>query len=253
MRTSVIVSAAVAVLLFTAPSCNKDKDTGRLHARMMDSPIAGNVEEVNIDIQGAEAHLAGAGWINLPVQNGVYNLLDFVNGVDTLFINSDIPAGKLTQFRLILGAQNSIKVDNNLHSLRVPSGSQSGLKINVNEEITDAATTVLFLDFDAGRSIKQNGNGEYELHPVIRGFNATQTGAITGHYAAAAGSGVVVEAQNGNQFFTTYADRRTGHFMLRGLPPGSYTVRVYVPDVAAAVSVSVVNVTANALVDLGAL
>jgi hypothetical protein len=253
MRTSVIISATVAVMLLITPSCKKDSDTGRLHARMMDSPIAGNVEEVNIDIQAAEAHLAGSGWINLPVQNGIYNLLDFVNGVDTLFINSDIPAGKLTQFRLILGSQNSIKVNNVLHTLTVPSGSQSGLKINVNEDITDAATTVLFLDFDAGRSVKQNGNGTYELHPVIRGFNAMQTGAITGHYAAAAGSGVVIEAQSGNQFYNTYADRRTGHFMLRGLPPGSYTVRVYVPDVAAAVSVSVVTVNANALVDLGAL
>ncbi|MCU0433181.1 MAG: DUF4382 domain-containing protein [Bacteroidia bacterium] len=239
-----------ALLVFF--SCRKGNDTGHFQTRLMDAPFTGNVQQVNVEITGAEAHIDGAGWVSLPVQSGVYNLLDFVNGIDTLFINTDIPAGKLSQFRLLLGTQNSIMVDSMQHPLQIPSGSQSGLKINVNEQINDAATTVLFLDFDAGRSIKQNGNGDYELRPVMRGFNATQTGAITGNYTAA-GKGVMIEAQCGNQFYTTYAHRQTGHFMLRGLPAGSYTVRIYLADVAAPVSVSVVNVAVNTLVDLGAL
>jgi Domain of unknown function (DUF4382) len=250
MKSRLLIAAVITLITFAA--CQKDNNTGRLQARLMDAPIAGNVQEVNIELIGAEAHLSGRGWINIPVQTGSYNLLQLVNGIDTLFVNADIPAGKLTQFRLKLGAANTIKVDNVIHPLIIPSGAESGLKVNVNEEIVDAATTVLFLDFDAGKSILLNGNGDYILRPVIRGFNAVQSGAITGSYGIP-GHGIIVEAQTGSQVFTTYADHRTGHFMLRGLPPGSYTVRLYTASSTAAVSVSVVTVSANSLVDLGVL
>lgn len=253
MKTQIFrTTVAVAISTFLFVACTKENSTGRFQARMMDAPIAGNVEEVNVEIVGAEAHLEGSGWINLPVQGGVYNLLQFVNGIDTLFVNTDIPAGKLTQFRLKLGAANTLKVDNVVYPLTIPSGGESGLKVNVNEQITDAATTVLFLDFDAAKSVTLTGNGDYILRPVIRGFNASQNGAITGSYSVP-GHGVLIEAQTGSQVFTTYADHRTGHFMLRGLPPGSYAVRIYPPGATTAVSITVVSVAANALTDLGDL
>jgi hypothetical protein len=246
--SSVIVSA---ILLLMA-GCKENSNTGHFQARMMDAPVAGDVQEVNVELIGAEAFIVGTGWIDLPITGGVYNLLQLANGIDTLFVNTNIPAGKLTQFRLKLGKNNTIKIDNRLQPLTVPAEAEPGLKVSVNEEITDESTTVLFLDFDAAQSLVLNGNGDYVLHPVVRGFNAVQTGAITGTYPAK-GKTVTVEAQTGVRVFTTYAEKQSGHFMLRGLPPGNYTMRIYTAESSSPVSITVVSVETNALVDLGNL
>ncbi|MGL5892004.1 MAG: DUF4382 domain-containing protein [Bacteroidia bacterium] len=251
IRSFFATTFAAAIILFNA-GCKENSNTGHFQARMIDVPVAGNVQEINVHLIGAEAYIVGTGWTNLPISGGVYNLLKLANGMDTLFVNTQIPTGKLTQFRLKLGKNNTIKVDNMLHPLNLPAKAEPGLKVSVNEEISDAETTVLFLDFDAVQSVSLNANGDYILHPVMRGFNATQTGAITGNYTATYES-ITVEAQTGVRVFTTYAEKHSGHFMLRGLPPGSYTLRIYTAESAAPLSVTVVSVAANAIVDLGVL
>ena len=52
--------------------------------------------------------------------------------------------------------------------LDVPSGAQSGLKINVGQDVQKNATLELKLDFDANASLVQEGNGSWKLKPVLR-------------------------------------------------------------------------------------
>ena len=89
--------------LFT--SCSNDNDTNdavgnpKLSIRLTDAPAS--YEEVLIDLQEVRVHFSGegeeeGGWQTLEnVNTGVYNLLDFTNGVDTLIAEEEFAAGKI--------------------------------------------------------------------------------------------------------------------------------------------------------------
>ncbi|HZK63329.1 MAG TPA: DUF4382 domain-containing protein [Puia sp.] len=83
---------------------------------------------------------------------GLYNLFDLTNGKDTLLADATIPSGTISQIRLILGDNNYIVTDNGEKiSLKTPSGQESGLKVQVHQEVTGGILYRLTLDFDAGR------------------------------------------------------------------------------------------------------
>ncbi len=53
--------------------------------------------------------------IELGTNQGIYNLLEFVNGQDTLIVDEDIPSGYISQIRLVLGENNTVMVDSVVH------------------------------------------------------------------------------------------------------------------------------------------
>lgn len=138
------------------------------NVRMTDAPLG--VEEVNIDLElvvlfGSDDERDSIG---LGTNAGVYNLLDFQNGLDTLIASSMITLDTVKQVRLILGEDNTIKVDGVLHELKTPSAQQSGLKIKVDVALDSLSIYNLILDFDAEESIHQTGNNKWMLKPVIK-------------------------------------------------------------------------------------
>ncbi|HET9277454.1 MAG TPA: DUF4382 domain-containing protein, partial [Flavitalea sp.] len=62
---------------------------------------------------------------------------------------------------------NTIKVNDAVFPLTVPSGSESGLKIKINKKL-NAAIETLIIDFDAALSIHEEGTGDYKLRPVLK-------------------------------------------------------------------------------------
>jgi hypothetical protein len=211
-------------------SCNSDDKNARLQVWLTDAP--GDYQEVNIDIQGVEVHSsenAGEnGWISLDVEGGVYNLLELTNGLDTLLGEVEIPGGRISQVRLKLGNNNTIKVNDQVYDLETPSGQQSGLKLQVHEILTEGITYKILLDFDVARSIVLAGNGTYKLKPVIRAITEAQDGAIKGVISPKEATPAIYAISNLDTLGTTYSDS-TGHFLLRGLPAGSYKV-VFIPN-----------------------
>ena len=134
---------------------------------MTDAPT--NVEEVNVDLESVVIKGNGGGdTIQLGTNAGIYNLLDFQNGIDTLIASSMVTVDTVTQVRLVLGEDNTIKVDGVLHDLITPSAQQSGLKVNVNLPLDSIDFYNLLLDFDAEESVIQQGNGNYMLKPVLK-------------------------------------------------------------------------------------
>src|SRR5690349_4650863 len=143
---SLVLSVALVVALI---SCDSDEKNARLQVWLTDAP--GDYEEVNIDIQGVEIHSSesdnGKGWKSLDVKSGVYNLLELTNGLDTLIGELVLPAGKVSQIRLVLGDDNSIKVGGQVYDLSTPSAQQSGLKLQVHETLAEGVTYKILLDF----------------------------------------------------------------------------------------------------------
>ena len=107
-----------------------------------------------------------AGWVSLPTNAGIYNLLGLQNGVDTLIAQGTVPMGTLKEIRFVLGDSNSIVVNGQSHPLTIPSGSSSGLKIKVGKKIATSLDSLL-IDFDAAMSVKEQ-NGNYKLMPVLK-------------------------------------------------------------------------------------
>lgn len=240
----------LSFVLFVA-SCSKDSNvqTATLQVRLTDAP--GDYQEVNVDIQDVQVHNAdssatNSGWISLNVTKGVYNLLQLTNGLDTLLGSATIPAGKISQLRLILGSNNTVKVGGQSFSLTTPSAQQSGLKVLINSTLAAGVTYKITLDFDAARSIVQTGSGKYILKPVIRSL-VEGTGEIQGAVTPVE-STPVVYAIMGKDTTSTSANQTTGKFLLQGLIAGSYTVIIvpktgYKPDTVKNVAVTVGNIT----------
>lgn len=220
----------VMATLFVFSACEEENATNQmasLKVHLTDAPAA--YEEVLIDIEEVRYNMSGdegeENWHTLDNLNaGVYNLLDFTNGIDTLLVEEEIPAGTLHQIRLVLGDDNQVKVDGEYHDIQTPSAQQSGLKLNVQAPIAAGVTYEIWLDFDATRSIVEKGNGDYLLKPVIRAYTEETSGAIAGVIEPVSAEPYVMAIMN-EDTIATYADEVSGEFLLGGLEAGTYYMK----------------------------
>ena len=220
MKKSIFLIAGIAIMLFS--SCNNQESTTSFVVRLTDSP--GDYEIVNIDIQAVEVHSDNGGWMTLETNVDVYDLLTLTNGVEIVIANDDLPAGRVSQLRLILGDNNSVVVDGETFPLTIPSGSESGLKLQIHEDLTEGITYSVLLDFDAAKSIIATGSGKYILKPVIRTITEAQDGAIQGSVLPAAESIAVYAIIGDDTVSTSYAAEGNADFFLGGLADGSYKI-----------------------------
>ncbi len=157
---------AVGMAVFVA--CKKDnQETTDLRIHLTDNPYGAT--EVNVDIQKVRVNFSddSTGWVDIATHAGVYNLLSFQNGIDTVLAQQTVPASTLKEIRFVLGSNNSIKIGSTVYPLTIPSGSESGLKIKMNRKL-NAHLDSLVIDFDAALSILQTGAGDFKLKPVLR-------------------------------------------------------------------------------------
>jgi len=256
MRTTKILTLLLtAVCESFILSCTKDKEpvavnsTTPFELRMTDAPA--NFNAVNIDIQAVEVKTNNGATVMLNVNQGVYNLLDFANGVDSLIASGNIPTSTVSQVRLILGNNNSVVDSNGVHSLDTPSAQESGLKLNVHAELQAGVTYYMLIDFDANHSILQTGNGQYKLKPVIRVITQAISGSIHGTVSPASALPATILAINGNDTITTTTDA-AGNFLFQGMAVGTYTIVVIPQPPHLLVTYSVnVNVTLGQITELG--
>lgn len=204
-------------------SCKKDdtnfgEGKSRLTFKLTDAP--GDFDKVNIDLKGVEV-IVDDSIINLEVNTGVYNLLDFVNGKDTIIVDQQIPSGTISQVRLILGDNNSIIIGENEYDLKTPSAQQSGLKLNVHYEFHEGIAYEYVIDFDAARSVVKTGNEKYILKPVLRVFTQSVSGAISG-IVSPANARPAIYAISSLDSFSVFADTISGKYMFHGLKAGEY-------------------------------
>ncbi|MGI8892701.1 MAG: DUF4382 domain-containing protein [Bacteroidia bacterium] len=237
------------VLIFFA-SCKKEErpGTAQFNLRLTDSP--GDYEEINIDFLEARVHISeGPGWMSLNSNAGIYDLLKLTNGTDTLIANAALPTGTISQLRLILGSNNTIKVDGQIYNLKTPSAEQSGLKLNIHQPLADNITYTILLDFDAARSIVETGNGEYILKPVIRAIAEAIDGGVKGSITPLAANPVVY-AISGSDSVGTYPDN-SGNFLIKGLNAGSYNIYFSPASGYQDTTVAGVSVTNGIITDMG--
>jgi len=252
MKYPAIVSdALMATILFA--TCKKEEKTESAKptpysVRMTDAP--GPYSAVNIDLQSVE--ITGSGkTITLNTKPGIYNLLKFSNGLDTLIATGDLDMEKVQQIRLILGPNNSVVTGSVSFPMDVPSGSESGLKLQVHQDLQAGVAYEVLLDFDANQSVVQEGNWTYHLKPVIRTIENAISGSIKGQLSVPNIPAAITATANG----VTYSSvpNATGDFIIKGLPAGNYSVSVIPPAPHNSTTINSINVTTGVTITLGVI
>jgi hypothetical protein len=163
-----VLGMLMVLMVFT--HCKKSFNSAKLQVKMTDAPA--DYQSVFIDLQKVMVHYNGKpedSWVELKSNPGVYDLLTLRNNVTTIIADDEeIPLGKISQIRLVLGNNNSVVTEGQSHALTIPSSSTSGLKINVHETVRRNDNIVITLDFDAEQSVNLSGNGEFIMNPVIK-------------------------------------------------------------------------------------
>lgn len=254
IRLVVFLVLLMSVFVF-AGCTDEEKEsnagTTRVEIRLTDAPAP--YDAVNINIQSVSLHV-NSDWVELDLLHpGVYNLLDFQNGIDTLLAGEDVPSGIISQIRLVLGDEgNSIVKDGETYQLEIPSAQQSGLKLNLHDELIPDIVYRLWIDFDASRSIVETGSGKYQLKPVIRSYTDAIGGSLRGIVLPQDANAVVWGVLSTDSILAY--PRPDGCFLLPGLQPSSSWKIVFEPDEDSGYKVlelTGVSVVAGQVTDLG--
>jgi hypothetical protein len=232
--------------------------SGTLKVSLTDAPACG-FDAVNVTVNKVRVNTSAtagdteAGWTDITLNPAKkINLLNLTNGLLETLGQTSLPAGHYSQMRLVLDANTSTGMANSVvptggveTTLSTPSAIQSGIKLVNGFDVAAGQTADVVLDFDACKSVVRQGNGRYQLKPVVKVVPSISTG-ITGVVAASLlGSHVSVSAQqNGAIVGSTVPNATTGEFILSHLPASNYDV-VITADNSAASVIGAVPVTAS--------
>jgi hypothetical protein len=219
-----MVFMAIAIILNSCSSDNSNANSYTYKVRMTDAP--GPFSEVNLDIQAVEVKGSNGELVILNTNDGIYNLLDFTNGADTLIATSTLSDSNVSQIRLILGSNNTVVLDGVTYPLSTPSAEQSGLKLLVNQTLYADIDNSILLDFDANASIIETGNGTFKLKPVLRPVLTAISGNITGSITPVGTLAMVTVISTSTLLVYTSNVDAEGNFKVIGLPPGTYSVTI---------------------------
>ncbi len=166
------------------------------------------------------------GWMALDIRPGVYDLLHFRNGLDTVLATGNIATIKqIRKVRLTLGNNNSVVV-NGVTTPLVLNGNNNIVVIKLSDDfLDDHPSDIRFtLDLDAGNSVRLHG-GQLEFRPRVRPFRRERAGGIEGRVLPPQAQAMVM-AFNGTDTATAKPERE-GEFKIVGLKAGIYSLLVH--------------------------
>jgi hypothetical protein len=178
-------------------------DRGTLRLLLTDKPLDGNVEEVLVTISRVDLVYADPQQpiVSITPTRTSFDLLALRDGVTEELGFAALPSGALSQIRLIID-HAAITVDGRTGPLRIPSGPQTGIKLNGEVAIDPCTSVTVLLDFDAERSLHHApglARGEasgYVLKPVIAMRSVVTDRDQQAPAIAVAEDGVITETES---------------------------------------------------------
>ena len=162
-------------------------------------------------------------WDTLLIRPGIYNILTFRNGVDTLFVNDLIPGGEIKKIRMTLGTRNSV-VRSGISSPLIITGNNRQVEMNVDDIDRILANSFqLWIDFDGHGSVIKLNNNQYELRPNIHTFNNNNTGKIKGEIKPSGALPAMVLVIAGQDTLRAITENN-GEFKVRGIRTNAITL-----------------------------
>ncbi|MFL5772343.1 MAG: DUF4382 domain-containing protein [Flavisolibacter sp.] len=241
MKYTFIFRKILAFLLLSIlfVDCKKEASPGnkgpvRAQIFLTDHPTP-IFDSVFIDIQKLEVKfedstLQNSGWVTLTIQPGVYNILRFRNGLDTLFAGGNLPSNNIRKLRMTLGNQNSVVKNAISFPLRINSNDMQVVAnlSDSNFDIASPGQLFFWIDFDAGNSIRTDNSGPgnnngFILKPHIRIFTKSKSGRIEGRVLPIAADAIVM-AIRGTDTTMAIPDDHDGEYKIVGLNAGTYSL-----------------------------
>ncbi len=253
-----VLTIMALLLVVNCDSGNSNKsETARVQLKLVDEP--GDYEEVNIEIIDIQYQSEEEkSWESFTPNVGYpinVDITELIAGNSLLLTDEVVQVGVLKQVRLVLSDNNTLKIEgeDELIPLDTPSAEQSGLKLNLYEELEAGFVYTFVLDWSVQKSIVKAGNsGKYILKPVIKVNAEVSSGSIDGKVvenieeAETAIANQVVEVYTTDDILVkdTLTDDK-GNFTVQGLEAGNYILKItregYVDYTSAEVSVAVGN------------
>lgn len=266
MKKLIYLIIAAALLITGCDKTNTRSDgPGRLSVQITDDPFDINfVESATVTITKIEVRKAGDDTENpflvvseTPV---IVDLIDLRNGITLELANIEVPNGDYDLVRLYVDeASLKIKDQPDPYRLKVPSGSQTGIKLFVNPviHVEGGLTAELLLDFDLSKSFVMRGNMSHSagvngfiFKPSIRAANISTAGRIVGlvqDNSSVPIPDAKVSIEQGDFTATAYTDE-TGHYTLVAIPAGTYSVTASQTGFESVTADGIVVIAANRVV-----
>lgn len=221
---------SVAIYLTDDPSLTFDHifiDVQKLEVKVEDSTEdrSERNDESGSDDRDRRGDASG-GWMTVDIRPGVYDILRFRNGLDTLLGNGNFSSVRtLRKVRITLGDNNSVVAGGVTIPLDL-AASDKFIVIKFSDDLfDDHPTDIRFsLDFDGGNSIRRHGN-RLELHPQMRAFRKERSASIEGRVLPVQAQAVVMAI--GPTDTTTAKPSTEGEFKMEGLKAGVYSLLVH--------------------------
>jgi hypothetical protein len=192
-----IVSASMALFACGSEgsfSGSESSQNGRLNLGITDAAID-DATEVNVAFNGVAIKPKDGDVIEYNFTSAkTIDLLSLQNGLtESLLTAESLPAGEYSWIRLMITTEDDGETTSNVvdsegtHTLYIPSGSETGLKLNTGFVVPENDAISLTIDFDLRKSIVVNDNNQkddYKLKPSLRLVDNSQVGSFSGNVSA---------------------------------------------------------------------
>ncbi len=240
-RNLILISFLLSIVILTFTGCQKvnGDSTGRLLVHITDAPFPIEmIEEATVTVTKVEvrsdAESDEHSFITIFEGSKEFNLLELRNGVMEELVDVEIPAGSYNLVRIYVEDAGIVVRDHGSYSVKVPSGSQTGIKLFIKPslQVQGGLTSEVILDFNLDKSFVLKGNMDtpagikgFNFKPVIRAVNKTSAGTIAGvinDYDGNHLSGVSVSIMLDE--LVTSQTEEDGSYALSGISAGVYSV-----------------------------
>lgn len=256
VKLSFGIILALVIVFFTACQDNinqQDNDQpGRLVIKLTDAPFpidmidSAMVTITNVEVrkvsEGDEEGYPFYSVLDEPVR---YNLLELQNGKIAELVDTEIEGGDYDLIRVYVDEASLSVTGGETYGLKVPSGSQTGVKIFMEPalHVGNGLTADVLLDMSIEKSFILKGNTKspagikgFNFKPVIRAVNITTAGTIEGMVTnsdtALVKAYVLLEQVVDEDTFeitSAYTDT-AGYYAMPGIPAGFYYLSATLTD-----------------------
>lgn len=234
------------ILMLSLFSCqdsgsSSQNGTGTLRLFATDAPLnVENLSSAKITIEEIKLRNSAGEKVTVMSKVVTLDLLTLRNGLVETLADLEIPQGKYDEILLLISSATVEMKDGKTYPLKVPSGSQSGLKVFVKPDITISTglSTDVLLDFDLSRSFVPTMNGNavsgFNFKPVIRAevlaFAGTVSGQVLDVTDESPIAGAAITVRKGTEIVTTAVSDSEGYFKVLGLPADTYNISAEAPN-----------------------
>jgi hypothetical protein len=179
-----VLAAACAVSAGCGSDTSPSGTTGTMRMMLKDSPFT-DAKSLLVTFSEVDAHKSDAtegSWSKLPFTGGAATRTCDLKKLQTaqdVLGTGPLATGHYTQVRLVVSTaviyfENAATGDACAASIAAPAGRNATVtipsgevKLNREFDVSSGTTTTMLLDFDGDRSVRETGNNQFMMSPVI--------------------------------------------------------------------------------------